>query len=167
MMQQIEANWQVLTGTAVLVLLIAVWLFRRMSKPARRLHRPDVLDEGAAPAQRNDALINAPPAAEILGGIGAIISAAAHEGVVDAAPVDAGDDLSRIKGLGPKLKVILEGLGVTSFAQIAAWQAEDIARINAQLGAFAGRPERDNWGEQARLLMAGDTAAYEAKFGKI
>ncbi len=172
MMQQIEGNWQVLAGVAVLVLLVAVWLFKRASKPAKRVHRPDVLDEGVAPAQRNEALINTLPAAEILGGIGAIIDAAAHEEVVDAVapladPAAVGDDLSRIKGLGPKLKVMLEGLGVTSFSQIAAWSDADIARIDSQIGAFAGRPARDNWVEQAKLLMAGDTAAYEAKFGKI
>ena len=36
-----------------------------------------------------------------------------------------------------------------------------------QLGAFAGRPQRDQWIEQARLLAAGDTAGYESRFGKL
>ena len=84
-----------------------------------------------------------------------------------AALAAAHNDLSRIKGLGPKLLVILEGLGVNSFAQIAEWSDDDLARIDPQLGAFAGRPARDNWVEQAKLLAAGDVSGFEAKFGKV
>ena len=100
---------------------------------------------------------------------GEIIAAAVHEEAVDAAgnAAAAGDDLTRIKGVGPKLSAMLHGLGITSFAQIAAWSEADLARIDPQLGAFAGRPARDQWIEQARLLGAGDTAAYEAQFGKL
>ena len=56
---------------------------------------------------------------------------------------------------------------MTSFAQIAAWSEADIDRIDDQLGRFKGRIRRDNWIEQARLLTSGDTAAYEAQFGKL
>jgi predicted flap endonuclease-1-like 5' DNA nuclease len=56
---------------------------------------------------------------------------------------------------------------VKRFAQIAAWNDEELARIDAQLGSFAGRPQRDQWVEQARLLAAGDTAGYENRFGKL
>ena len=79
----------------------------------------------------------------------------------------APDDLSRIKGLGPKLHARLNELGVTRFDQIAAWNDADLARIDEQLGNFRGRPKRDNWVEQARLLAANDTAAYEQTFGKL
>ncbi|NCP10415.1 MAG: hypothetical protein GW859_00415, partial [Sphingomonadales bacterium] len=58
-------------------------------------------------------------------------------------------------------------LGVTRYDQIAAWDAADIDRIDAQLGAFQGRIRRDDWVEQARLLAAGDTAGFEAKFGAL
>ncbi|MWV28585.1 helix-hairpin-helix domain-containing protein [Aurantiacibacter rhizosphaerae] len=77
------------------------------------------------------------------------------------------DDLRRIKGVGPKLVTILHEHGVTSFAQIAAWTEQDIDSIDAQLGRFQGRIRRDNWVEQAALLKDGDTAAYEARFGRI
>ena len=43
----------------------------------------------------------------------------------------------------------------------------DIDQIDAQLGRFQGRIRRDDWPAQARLLAAGDTAGYEAKFGKL
>ena len=85
---------------------------------------------------------------------------------VQPAPSTNADDLRRIKGVGPKLVTILNEHGVTSFAQIAAWNEQDIDRIDAQLGRFQGRIRRDNWVEQAALLQNGDTAAYEAKFGR-
>ena len=156
MIAWIEAN-TVLAAGAALVLLGLVWLvLARRRRPAPRREYRDVLSEGAGPAQRNTALIDAPPAAAIA------------VPVVDSAPVATdGDDLTRIKGLGPKLSRLLAELGVTRFEHIAAWTDADIAAIDAKLGAFAGRPTRDAWVEQARLLVSGDAAAYEAKFGKL
>jgi predicted flap endonuclease-1-like 5' DNA nuclease len=56
---------------------------------------------------------------------------------------------------------------VTQYAQIADWSEDDVAKFDAQLGAFAGRATKDNWIEQARLLAADDKAAYETRFGKL
>ena len=61
----------------------------------------------------------------------------------------------------------LHALGVTSFAQIAAWDDAEIDRVDAQLGRFQGRIRRDDWPAQARFLAAGDLAGYEGKFGKL
>jgi predicted flap endonuclease-1-like 5' DNA nuclease len=77
------------------------------------------------------------------------------------------DDLLRLKGVGPKLKALLIDLGVTRYAQIAAWTDSDIAAIDARLGTFKGRPVRDQWVDQARYLAAGDIAGFEAKYGKL
>lgn len=179
MLELIETNQIVLAGIVLLIAFVAWWLWGRSKpKPTKREYT-DVLSEGAAPAERNNALISAPSAAALvtpppgvgtMAGIGEIVAHAAAEEVADAAPVPvvvSGDDLGRIKGIGPKLKALLTSLGVTTYAQIASWTDEDIARIDAQLGSFAGRARRDNWVEQARLLASGDAAAYEAKFGKI
>ena len=156
MIAWIEAN-TVLAAGAALVLLGLVWLLlARRRKPAVRREYHDVLSEGAGPAQRNTALIDAPPAAAVDVPVSA-----------DVPLVTDGDDLTRIKGLGPKLSRLLAELGVTRFEQIAAWTEADIAAIDAKLGAFAGRPTRDAWVEQARLLVSGDAAAYEARFGKL
>jgi predicted flap endonuclease-1-like 5' DNA nuclease len=62
---------------------------------------------------------------------------------------------------------LLKELGITSFKQIAAWSAADIAKIDPQLGNFAGRIARDNFVEQAKLLAKGDIAGFEAKFGAL
>ncbi len=162
MLQLIEANWQLVAGAVALLLVVAFLLLRRGGKAPERREFNDVLSEGAAPAQRNTALIDTPPAAAI-----PVPPPPPTAPPAEAVAAADGDDLTRIKGLGPKLKTLLASLGVTQFAQIAAWTDEDVARIDAQLGAFAGRPTRDNWVEQARLLSSGDTAAYEDKFGKL
>jgi len=190
-MAGIEANW-VIVGLAVALLLLLGWFLRRAKRGRERFHAPDALDEGVAPARRNEAFIKAPSAAAAvdlgavdLGAVdlGAVIAtAAAQEAVIAVATGEAteaaamapaapeaalGDDLSRIKGLGPKLKARLAELGVTRFAQIAAWSEADIAGIDAQLGSFAGRATRDRWVEQAGYLASGDVAGYEAQFGKL
>lgn len=77
------------------------------------------------------------------------------------------DDLLRLKGVGPKLKTLLIDLGVTRFAQIAAWTDTDLAAIDARLGNFKGRPIRDQWIDQAKYLAAGDIAGFETKYGKL
>ena len=159
MMEWIQANAVLVGVAAVLVLAVLALLLRRgKSLPPPREYR-DVLSEGAAPAQRNSALIDAPPAAAI------VPPPVLAEAAADAA--EDGDDLTRIKGLGPKIAAALGALGVTRYAQIAGWTDADVAKIDAQLGAFAGRATRDNWIEQAGLLAGGDKAAYEAKFGKL
>jgi predicted flap endonuclease-1-like 5' DNA nuclease len=151
---------------AVLVVLALLWLVLGGKRKTRERHRaPDALDEGAAPAQRNQALIDAPSAAASV--VVAPVAEAVAEEVPVAEPVVAGDDLTQIKGLGPKLRTRLGELGVTSFAQIAAWSEADIVAIDAQLGSFAGRATRDQWVAQAGFLAAGDVAGYEAQFGKL
>jgi predicted flap endonuclease-1-like 5' DNA nuclease len=84
-----------------------------------------------------------------------------------AAVADDSDDLLRLKGVGPKLKALLIDLGVTRYAQIAAWSDADIAAIDGKLGSFKGRPVRDQWVDQAKYLAAGDIAGFEAKYGKL
>lgn len=77
------------------------------------------------------------------------------------------DDLARLKGVGPKLVAMLNGLGVTRYDQVAAWSDTDLDAIDSQLGNFRGRARRDLWVEQAKLLAAGDTVGFEARFGKL
>ena len=68
------------------------------------------------------------------------------------------DDLKRISGIGGVLEEKLNTLGVTTFAQIAAWTPEDVARMDEQLNfkaasnARIGSRRRSNWpeGEPAR-----------------
>lgn len=61
------------------------------------------------------------------------------------------DDLKLIAGIGPKLEQVLNARGIRSFAEIAAWTDEDIARLDGELG-FNGRIARDDWIGQAKVL---------------
>lgn len=291
MIATIEANWLIFAVVLIVGLLVAWWLFgRATSVPRQREHKPDVLDEGVGPAQRNQALIDAKPAAQILpppisagmAGLGEAVAIGAQDVVEEAeakaapkpepepepepaqppapvaipepkpapppapppapaptpkpakakaqpkpkpaarpkakpkqktspqpepapvadpepqpepapapvvAPVAApepapappppppppapepvalaANDLARIKGLGPKLQALLPELGLSTFAQIAALSEADLAELDPKLGPFAGRPARDNWVEQAKLLAAGDVAGFEEKFGRV
>jgi NADH-quinone oxidoreductase subunit E len=63
-----------------------------------------------------------------------------------------GGDLKRISGIGPKLEGVLKDMGVTSLAQVAAWNEADIARFDKELG-FEGRISRDDWVGQAKALL--------------
>jgi len=71
-----------------------------------------------------------------------------------AAPApEGGDDLKRLSGVGPALEKKLHAAGVTTFAQIAAWGADEIAEFDEKL-SFKGRIEREGWVEQAKTLAA-------------
>lgn len=83
---------------------------------------------------------------------------AAAEPVVEAAveqAKSAGDDLTLLVGIGPKLAASLAELGVTRFAEIAAWGPEDLAAFDAELN-LKGRAERDAWVAQAKRLSSAD-----------
>lgn len=77
------------------------------------------------------------------------------------------DNLRQLKGVGPKLASLLTELGVTRFDQIAAWGPAEVETVDTHLGTFKGRITRDNWIEQAAFLAKGDTAGFEARFGKL
>ncbi|WP_326525709.1 helix-hairpin-helix domain-containing protein [Sphingomonas sp.] len=81
--------------------------------------------------------------------------------------VSGTDDLTQLKGVGPKLAARLAELGITSFAQVAALSPDAAAALDAQLGAFQGRMARDRWIEQADYLAKGDLAGFETAFGKL
>jgi len=67
-------------------------------------------------------------------------------------------DLKAITGVGPKLEKVLNGLGIWTYAQIAAWTPEEIAWVEDYL-SLTGRIGRDEWTRQAAAL----TLAAKAK----
>ena len=70
--------------------------------------------------------------------------------------VGKADDLKMIKGVGPKLEKLCNTLGFWHFDQVAAWNSDEVAWVDANLQGFKGRVSRDGWVEQARALAAGD-----------
>jgi predicted flap endonuclease-1-like 5' DNA nuclease len=172
-MNMIEENWLLILLAVAVAALIAWYVFHAARRTRVTGERRDVLDEGSAPAARNQALIDAAAAAAaplatspgLTGESEAIDTSIAAQPVASAAASAPSSDLSRLKGVGPKLVAQLGALGVTQLSQVAAWTDSDIDRIDAQLGRFQGRIRRDQWVEQALLLTAGDEAGFAARFG--
>ncbi len=67
-------------------------------------------------------------------------------------PSVQGDDLTRIKGIGPKYARMLGDMGITTFAQIAAWSDEDVEEVAGKLGIAAARITKAGWVEAAAEL---------------
>jgi len=71
-----------------------------------------------------------------------------------AAPVrgDGPDDLTAIRGIGPKIQAILHDLGITTFRDIARFDDQDVERVGAALPVYGRRILDDDWIGQAREL---------------
>jgi NADH-quinone oxidoreductase subunit E len=111
--------------------------------PAKAMGRPAAKEDPLAPAtdpQATGSQVVARP-----GGL-----AAPRGGVPD--------DLTVIKGIGPKLELLCHGLGFFHFDQIAAWTAAEVAWVDDNLEGFKGRVTRDNWVAQAASLAANGKA---------
>ncbi|MBC00608.1 MAG: 50S ribosomal protein L21 [Rhodobacteraceae bacterium] len=126
---------------------------RRQNSRRRNGHRQsftlvkitDILTDGKKPAAKKKAAPKAEKAAEA--------TAEAELPVLFTAPEGPADDLKKISGVGPVLEKKLNALGITTYAQVAAFTAEDIARVDDAL-SFKGRIDRDNWIEQASELAS-------------
>jgi len=75
------------------------------------------------------------------------------EAAAPAADADTADNLKELSGVGPALEKKLLEAGVTTFAQIAGWSADDIAAMDEKL-SFKGRIEREGWVDQAKAKLA-------------
>jgi predicted flap endonuclease-1-like 5' DNA nuclease len=175
-------NQTVIIAVAVIVviaLFLVLMLRSRKQKvtfgeqvaPPRPVTSPSTapIIKAAAPVVEEGHGVSDEVAAAIEDVVDQFIGIDAHpSGQQAAAPAAApGDTLTTLKGLGPKAASRLAELGVSHFAQIASWSEKEVEAIDAQMGTFKGRILRDRWVEQAKLLAAGDTEAFEAKFGKL
>ncbi|UCI27895.1 proton-conducting membrane transporter [Mesorhizobium sp. B2-8-5] len=88
---------------------------------------------------------------------------AAKKAAAPQAATGKADNLRRLIGIGPVNERLLKGLGVTTYAEIAAWTAADVKRIEEVLN-FDGRIAREKWIEQAKLLAAGNEAEFAHQF---
>ena len=189
MNELIAAYWPFLLVAFLIGIAVAWFVFVANRKASVISVEPkkDVLDEGGSPAKRNHALIDAPKAvsqdvgqmsananSDAVAAAPAIADAEAGPAITPSQPVKAapatpnivgGDDLTVIKGLGPKIAALLNNLGITTYKQIADWDDAEIDRIDAQLDRFAGRIRRDNWVDQAKLLTKGDADGFADLFG--
>nr|WP_306268828.1 50S ribosomal protein L21 [Pararhizobium sp. IMCC3301] len=70
------------------------------------------------------------------------------------APDGEADDLKKISGVGPVLEKKLNALGITKYAQVAAFTEDDVSRVDDAL-SFKGRIDREDWIGQAKALAEG------------
>ena len=76
------------------------------------------------------------------------------------------DNLKEIKGVGPKLEVLLNSLGFYHFDQIAKWTDAELAWVDSNLEGFKGRASRDGWVAQAKILVAGGETEFSKRVDK-
>lgn len=76
------------------------------------------------------------------------------------------DDLKLIKGVGPKMESMLNGLGFWHWDQVAKWGADEVSWVDQNLEGFKGRVSRDNWVDQAQKLAAGEQTEFSARVRK-
>ena len=95
---------------------------------------------------------------------GEIIRAPVHQAL---AGNETRDEFTRMKGVGPKFAEALHALGYNRFDQLARITPAELERLDAQLGPFTGRLQRDRVIEQADYLSRGDIEGFENRFGKL
>jgi predicted flap endonuclease-1-like 5' DNA nuclease len=141
---------------AVVAVIALIVIVKMASKPKPIASQPPVT--AAEPHHEGNGLSDE-MAAAVEDVAGEFLGVEAHPG--------APDDLTVIKGLGPKAAAQLHSLGISRYAQIAGLTESQAAALDARMGTFKGRIARDRWIEQARYLAAGDRAGFEATFGKL
>lgn len=73
-----------------------------------------------------------------------------------APPAPEGDDLTRVKGIGPKYAEGLRSMGVTRLEHIAGWSVADVERVAAFLKIKPSRILNAGWVESAAKLAKKD-----------
>ncbi len=143
--EQAGVPWWVWILMGIVVLALLVWLLLRTRRGDELIETANAEAPSATPVI-SPALSEAAPLAE-------------------PAPV-APDDLKLVEGIGPKIAGILEGAGITTFAQLAA---TDVTRLKQILvdADFTAPANPGTWPEQASLAAAGKWNELEALQDKL
>jgi large subunit ribosomal protein L21 len=86
---------------------------------------------------------------QILDGAGATAQA------TYVAPAAGKDNLEVVEGIGPKIAQVLASNGITTYAQLADAQPDDIAAMLKASGGRFGMANPQSWPQQAALLRDG------------
>jgi len=165
-MEFFELYWPVFVVGLLLGIVVVLWMLR----PKQNVRLSDMtparphMTEAAKQAGEGKRITDeaAAAASDVAG---QILNANVHQELPGASGPP--DDLVKLKGVGPKLAAILNERGITRFDQLAKLSTGQIEALDASLGAFRGRFERDRIQEQADYLARGDIGGYEVKFGKL
>jgi NADH-quinone oxidoreductase subunit E len=155
----------------IVVGLLLGWIFCSELKPLVQSTQTTDTPKAREPAPAAEPTAAAGPA-PVAANVSASASAtpdvetaeeAARPEALSSARAGGADDLKMIKGVGPKLEIMLNDLGFYHFDQIAAWSAAEVAWVNDNLAGFKGRVSRDNWVEQARKLATGQETEFSKR----
>ena len=123
---------------------------RRQNYRRKQGHRQDqtivrieeILTGGKKPSAKKPAAKTQKPKAE---------PAAEAEAPAFTRPDGEPDDLKKLPGVGPATERKLNALGIATYAQIAAFTAEEIEQVDAALN-LKGKIEQDDWPALAKEL---------------
>ena len=164
-MEFVNAYWPVILIAALIVLILAFLLFRPRQSVRLTQDEGPVRPHMQQAARTEGQGIASEAAAAVSDVSGQIINAQVHENLPGASGPP--DDLTQLKGVGPKFAALLNDSGITRYDQIARLSEGDIERLDRNLGAFKGRLERDQLPLQADYLARGDVDGFEQRFGKL
>lgn len=77
-----------------------------------------------------------------------------HDMSVVLEELETQPDLELVKGIGPKMAVLLAGEGITSLNRLANMTDSAVYHLSIRLPALAERIEKEGWREQARELLS-------------
>ena len=154
MAELVSGYWPVMLAALVIGLIVGFLVFR----PRQRVRLTNSAPVRPHMAHRAD---------ETILGHEAEVTTRHVLGSDEERQADGKDDLERLKGVGPRMAAMLAARGLTHFEQIAKLTDLEVERLDADMGAFQGRLQRDRIVEQAQYLARGDANGFEQRFGKL
>lgn len=170
--------------TALVLVLIAGWLFGLASASGGRKWRQRYQDEELAYANyRRQAEIDLREANDRIHALEAENARLGH-GVAPIAavpvaadePVEPGagwrgwfgwgrDNLARIRGIDTEREARLNALGIKTYRELEKMTADDEAALEQRLELKPGQIAAEQWREQAALLRTGNEEEHARRFG--
>ena len=165
-MEFVNNYWPVFIVALIIGVIVGYLVFRPRQRVTLTESTPLRPHMTAAPAMLREGRGLTDEAAAAASDVaGPIIGTKVHDELPGATGTP--DDLTKLKGVGPKLAALLYDRGIVRFDQIAKLSPSQVEALDESLGAFRGRFTRDRIVEQADYLARGDIDGYEMRFGKL
>jgi predicted flap endonuclease-1-like 5' DNA nuclease len=164
-MEFVREYWPMILAAIVIVAILAYFLLRPRQRVQLSKDDAPVRPHMQSREEHEGRGIGSTAAAAVSDVSGQFIDAPVHANLPGASGPP--DDLTRLKGVGPKLAAALNQFGISRFEQLASLSEGDLDRLDEHLGPFRGRLQRDQVPLQAEYLARGDVDGFEHRFGKL
>ena len=157
--------WPVIVVGLIIGLIVGTLVFRprqRVTLSSDTPVRPHMVRSVPAGEGRGISDEAAAAASDVAG---QILGSRVHDELPGA--IGTPDDLQLLKGVGPKMALLLNERGLTRFDQIASLSPGQVEALDVDLGVFRGRFTRDRIVEQAHYLARNDRDGYTQHFGAL